>query len=476
MKYCESCGKEIEAEVSLCPHCGKEITNKKDSSDENKSGNTQVENVQSAEISGEKKPVKFKKEKKPKNKKVMKIILLIVVIILIGGAVAFYILTKKPIVYNIAKETVNNDNASIEIRNVSKGDYLPIERAVAYIDGVFYFQIDKYSTNEEAKAYVDYVQKKYKMYHEKIDNSILSEDADGYFSDEKDLLYAEDKYVLDIYSKRENQFETFKSNFIKSVNDNKDDNGTVDTNKLNSYYEEQLKSDQNNIENKISKREDKIREEIKSTTKKIEGCLGKTCDELLSSVSKYTKYEIFNTEIDEAKAKYDGEIKNKKDMVNSINSKISSVEKSLNQKSYDEVKEQIDDLSDTYYDSYIIEWNKRLEKIDAKVYKNSCKSQNYKEALRYPDKYKGTKTYWFGEIVQKVSSTQFRVNVNCKRYQYISGWNCSDTIYVVYDGDESFIEDDMVKIWGELAGNYSYTAVLGNEITIPLVRAKYMQR
>ncbi len=30
MKYCESCGKEIEAGVSLCPYCGKEITSKKD--------------------------------------------------------------------------------------------------------------------------------------------------------------------------------------------------------------------------------------------------------------------------------------------------------------------------------------------------------------------------------------------------------------------------------------------------------------
>lgn len=46
-----------------------------------------------------------------------------------------------------------------------------------------------------------------------------------------------------------------------------------------------------------------------------------------------------------------------------------------------------------------------------------------------------------------------------------------DPIYVTYKGDQRFLEDDIVTVWGTVDGLESYIAVLGNEITIPRVEA-----
>lgn len=46
-----------------------------------------------------------------------------------------------------------------------------------------------------------------------------------------------------------------------------------------------------------------------------------------------------------------------------------------------------------------------------------------------------------------------------------------DPIYVLYEGDQRFLEDDIVTIWGTVDGLKSYIAVLGNEVTIPRIKA-----
>ena len=69
----------------------------------------------------------------------------------------------------------------------------------------------------------------------------------------------------------------------------------------------------------------------------------------------------------------------------------------------------------------------------------------------------------------------FRVNVDCEKLYYSGEYLCSDTIYVVYYGSESFIEDDMVSMWGTMDGTQTYTSVLGSQITIPKFEAKYME-
>jgi hypothetical protein len=48
-----------------------------------------------------------------------------------------------------------------------------------------------------------------------------------------------------------------------------------------------------------------------------------------------------------------------------------------------------------------------------------------------------------------------------------------DIIYVDYSGNRP-VEGDMVEVWGNFVGLKTYTAVLGNEITIPEINNLYM--
>ena len=50
-----------------------------------------------------------------------------------------------------------------------------------------------------------------------------------------------------------------------------------------------------------------------------------------------------------------------------------------------------------------------------------------------------------------------------------------DPIWVEYAGSERFLEDDIVTVWGTVTGLQKYTAVLGNQITIPQITALDVQ-
>lgn len=130
-------------------------------------------------------------------------------------------------------------------------------------------------------------------------------------------------------------------------------------------------------------------------------------------------------------------------------------------------------------DTQILTSLEELEQNYINNYKNGCKNYSYKDVLRNPDEYEGKNAYWFGEIVQVVNKSNnkstFRVDVNCKSYEYIDGYMCSDTIYVIYNGSKSFIEDDMVKMWGTMKGTYTGTTVLGASVTIPMFMAEYIE-
>lgn len=134
---------------------------------------------------------------------------------------------------------------------------------------------------------------------------------------------------------------------------------------------------------------------------------------------------------------------------------------------YDEMKKIVDTSLDKLLDNRVTD------------YKNKCENLSYKDVLRNPENYKNRNAYWFGEIVQVVSkssySSIFRIDVDCEKLHYSVGYLCTDTIYVVYYGSESFIEDDMVSMWGTMDGTQTYTSVLGSQITIPKFQAKYME-
>lgn len=113
----------------------------------------------------------------------------------------------------------------------------------------------------------------------------------------------------------------------------------------------------------------------------------------------------------------------------------------------------------------------------AKEYKSSCKTIPYKDIARQPMKYMGENVVYTGQIVQVGKESDYlyyaRINVTKDEYGYYD-----DTMYVCYELEENepkFLEDDIVTFYGECKGEISYESVLGNEITIPAVYAKYIE-
>jgi uncharacterized membrane protein YcgQ (UPF0703/DUF1980 family) len=100
----------------------------------------------------------------------------------------------------------------------------------------------------------------------------------------------------------------------------------------------------------------------------------------------------------------------------------------------------------------------------------------YNDIAREPDKYKGVKIEFEGKVAQVQESGSdviLRVNITPEEYGIYK-----DTIWVNYTNSSDkrkILEDDIVDIWGVLNGTKTYTAILGNKITIPKVDTRSIE-
>lgn len=124
----------------------------------------------------------------------------------------------------------------------------------------------------------------------------------------------------------------------------------------------------------------------------------------------------------------------------------------------------------------------KATKVSPEQYKNSCKQMTYKDLSRNPDKYKGQKLTFTGEVIQVLEDEHFlddnitvdlRINVTKDEYDF---WD--DTIYATVElpkGSDRILEDDIITIWGECDGKYTYDSVLGSSVTLPKISIKYFK-
>lgn len=114
------------------------------------------------------------------------------------------------------------------------------------------------------------------------------------------------------------------------------------------------------------------------------------------------------------------------------------------------------------------------EEIEA-AFKEECESPSFDNVARDPDAWEGKKVAFRGKVIQVMQSGNgytLRVNVTQGRYTW------SDTIMVYYEassGSSRILEDDVITFYGTMRGMYSYTSVLGAEITVPLLAASFIQ-
>lgn len=123
------------------------------------------------------------------------------------------------------------------------------------------------------------------------------------------------------------------------------------------------------------------------------------------------------------------------------------------------------------------EEEKLKKQQEEKEFKESCKTYTFEQIARNPNNFKGTNVKLTGEVVQVIEglySNSLRVNIT-KKGTYSTYY--TDTVYVNYvleEGEDKILENDIITLYGTSQGDYSYTSTIGSTVTLPLIFAKYI--
>lgn len=108
-------------------------------------------------------------------------------------------------------------------------------------------------------------------------------------------------------------------------------------------------------------------------------------------------------------------------------------------------------------------------------YRAGCQPVDYQTLARDPDAWKGANVTVTGKIIQVMENAgqnTYRISITKGSYGI---W--TDTILVKYkpaDSGTRLLEDDIVVVYGQSTGLYTYTTVLGASQTVPSIDAKYI--
>lgn len=107
-------------------------------------------------------------------------------------------------------------------------------------------------------------------------------------------------------------------------------------------------------------------------------------------------------------------------------------------------------------------------KISVQEIKANAQTIPYDSLARYNEEYIGKIVYYRGKILQsnEVFGDNYVFRIATKQEPYLGYFG--DVVWVNYNG-RRFLENDVVDLWGNVKGLNTYTAVFGNEITIPEV-------
>jgi PKD repeat protein len=123
----------------------------------------------------------------------------------------------------------------------------------------------------------------------------------------------------------------------------------------------------------------------------------------------------------------------------------------------------------TKVESFITVTN-RLTQINSPTQvKNNAQNISYDDLFRYNEKYIGDIVYFRGKIIQVMpvsdgAADEYFFRVATKKSEY-SGY-ANDIIFVYYKGSR-FLEGDTIDLWARVVGLRTYTALMGNEVTVP---------
>ena len=109
-------------------------------------------------------------------------------------------------------------------------------------------------------------------------------------------------------------------------------------------------------------------------------------------------------------------------------------------------------------------------------FKSQCNQLDYAQLVRNPDNYKERRIIYIGKVVQtQEDGNNVILRVNVSKGNLDIG---DDIIWVNYTkpaGSNRILEEDVIQLWGTVIGLRQYKAVMGNQIAIPEINAKYIE-
>ncbi|MBU2600647.1 MAG: hypothetical protein KKA32_00520 [Actinobacteria bacterium] len=108
-------------------------------------------------------------------------------------------------------------------------------------------------------------------------------------------------------------------------------------------------------------------------------------------------------------------------------------------------------------------------------YVDSTVTVEYRKLNKNPDTYIGERLRFTGEVIQIMedsSGTVMRLAVTKDSY----GYDFNDVVWAYCPGTIDVYEEDVIRVWGEGTGSYSYTSQAGWEITIPAMDVQYWEK
>lgn len=113
-----------------------------------------------------------------------------------------------------------------------------------------------------------------------------------------------------------------------------------------------------------------------------------------------------------------------------------------------------------------------IPQSDVSSYNASCAQPSLNELVKNPDSFFGKKIKASGTIFQIWENWDGTTNIILdmpESYSYV------DRVYITYNGKIPFVKGDNITAYGEGGGKYSYESVEDYDITLPLLKAVYIE-
>lgn len=139
----------------------------------------------------------------------------------------------------------------------------------------------------------------------------------------------------------------------------------------------------------------------------------------------------------------------------------------------EEINEQADKQKSYVQKKVETEQKKAVAAAQAEMdsYKNSCTWPDYNQVQRKPNKFKGTRTFIFGEVIQSLEGYFDTVSLRVQDGDGNVWW----VEYCYDEEDDRILEGDYVQIFGECTGTTTYETTFGDTVTVPSIDARYVE-